>query len=106
MFCNNDILTCIVQHSELKRQLQALEARLASLTGEDQEATVEELAQCRHLLKALSSTTQSGAAAEDEERSPAPQAQPAVALQAVHHDGVVSHDNVAASNAPLLLGPP
>lgn len=92
----------VAQDSQLGSQLHALEQKLAKLTGEDQEAIVEESAQCRQLLHVLSSTTQPSKAVQ-EDTSP-PYQQPAAAQQNGHRDA--THQNDAAANTPLLLGPP
>lgn len=94
----------VAQDSRLGSQLHALEQKLAKLTGEDQEAIVEELALCRQLLHVLSSTTQPSKAVQEDANPPYQEAQPAAAQQNGHRDA--THQNDAAANAPLLLGPP
>lgn len=97
-----DVLACmngfhVMQDARLTPQLSALEARLASLTGEDEEATTDELAHCRHVLQTMSGTLQPSTASQ-EAADQAREAQP-VAVQQDRHQ-------VAAPPAPLLLGPP
>ncbi|DBA89950.1 TPA: hypothetical protein ACH3X2_004438 [Trebouxia sp. C0005] len=98
------------QDKQLQHQLQTLQAKLQGLTGEDKEATEEELAVCKQLMHSLYNTSsQSGSMPQTEpsrrQASATAAANGANRLQLPQAQSP-GHSNSSLPAAPLLLGPP
>ena len=90
----------------MEHQLQSLESRLQGLTGEDKDATEEELAGCKQLIQMLyhaSSQSEPVLQSQSDRPSSSAAVQPASMPPQAQSNG---HSNSSQKAAPLLLGPP
>ncbi|DBB04979.1 TPA: hypothetical protein ACH3X3_010256 [Trebouxia sp. C0006] len=96
------------QDKQLQHQLQTLQAKLQVLTGEDREATEEELATCTQLMHSLYNTCSQSASIPQTQpsRPPASATAAAVVNGAPTVPQAQSHSNSSPPAMPLLLGPP
>ena len=96
---------CKVQDVQLQHQLQSLESRLHSLTGDDKAAVEDELVQCTQLIDQLYRKPQYST-----QSSSTPEAQSTgTGLEAISSGSPIQPAAVnvsSQSSAPLLLGPP
>ena len=99
---------CSLQDKQLQDQLQTLQAKLQGLTGEDREATEEELATCTQLMHSLYNTSSQSASMPQTQpsRPPASATAAAVVNLAPMVPQAQSHSNSSPPAMPLLLGPP
>ncbi len=95
-----------LQDKQLQHQLQTLQAKLQGLTGEDKEATQEELAECTQLMHSLYNTSSQSASMPQTQPSRPQASAAAVANGTPRLPQAQSHSNSSLPAAPLLLGPP
>lgn len=100
-----------MQDAHLQAQLQHLQLRLQSLTGEDQEAIEEELASCIQLSQSLyaqsSNNSNSGPMSQTSDHVPSSSIRETDTAERGAGDRHGSPSSIAqGQETPLLLGPP